>query len=905
VRPRLTLARRLMLTLAGMAVLLASLAVVVQDRTLSRDLRRAAEQRLERAAHASELLVSDHLRSLERRYRAISGTPQLRATVELAHGPTLRFFADQLREQQRAAVIEFRAPGGRSQVRSGDPLLGALARAQHAPGLFASGDNLYAVTAVPLGAALGELVAAEAIPASLLARWSELCGAALVMRAPAVSEDTLRRRVRLRERDGAELWLEADLRVERAALAAAREKLAIAGALGLCVAIAVCAAVARTLVRPIREIHAGVDRVREGDLEVRLASRRDDEIGDVARGIDSMVERIRASHDELGARVAELRRSEEHLATAQRLARVGSFSFDPARESVEATPQFWAVLGVEDGHKGSPARELVERVHPEDRRSLLEAVRACVEDGLGAHLDHRLVLPDGSERFCHTQLQLAVRDGERRVEGTVQDITERRRADEQIRYLAYHDGLTGLGNRRLFTERVELAMAQARRRGDRLGVLFLDLDDFKRINDTLGHSVGDELLRGVADRLVASLRGTDVVTRGEDPRFGTAVSRLGGDEFIVLLTTLGDPRDLAGVAQRILSGIGRPFQLRGHELVIGASIGIAIWPHDGESVDALLSNADSAMYHAKSAGRNGYQFYDQSMNASALRRLRLESRLRSALERNELALHFQPKLALASRRIGGLEALARWRDAELGNVSPADFIPIAEQTGLIAPLGRWVLRSACQQVLALERELGGLDLRVSFNLSAREFHPAIAAEILATIEDAGVSPLRLQLEITESVILRDETSVIAALSQLRASGLSIALDDFGTGYSSLSYLRRMSGHAEDRPLVRRTDRAQRRRRGAHALDHRDGQGARPARGRGGRRVARADGAARDLGLRRDPGLSGGARAHPRGGARAASRGARLSDARLRGAAAISSPARRARARGGRARLRPA
>jgi EAL domain-containing protein (putative c-di-GMP-specific phosphodiesterase class I) len=225
--------------------------------------------------------------------------------------------------------------------------------------------------------------------------------------------------------------------------------------------------------------------------------------------------------------------------------------------------------------------------------------------------------------------------------------------------------------------------------------------------------------------------------------------------------------------------------------VIGASIGVAIWPDDGEGVDTLLANADSAMYHAKSAGRNGYQFYDQSMNALAMRRLRLESRLRVALERGELALHYQPKVELATGRTVGFEALARWTDAELGVVSPADFIPVAEQTGLIVPLGRHVLRSACAQAIAFERALGSSAFRVSFNVSASEFHAGIAREILGVIAETGVSPLRLQVEITESVILRHEEAVVGALAELRASGLSIALDDFGTGYSSLSYLRRL------------------------------------------------------------------------------------------------------------------
>jgi len=791
-RPRFTLARRLTAAFAAMALFSTLLAVFVQDRTLSRDLRSAAQVRLSRAAHAAEVLIADHLRAIDARYRAVAGTPQLRATLELADLPTLVFFAEQLREQQGAEAIAFRDARGGLSATAGDAALVALAARQPRSSLFAHGGGVHAVVIVPMHRGeerLGDILAIERAAAPLLGRWSELCGATLVIGSPASTDLLLAERIR--ERDAVEISVVADLAIERAALSAAREKLAFAGVGALAIALVLCAALARGLVRPIRAIQASVDRVSSGDFHVRIDSQRSDEIGDVARGIDSMVEHIRASHEELDARVDELRRSELHLASAQQLARVGSFELDLATGRVDGTAEFWSLLGVGESAKCAPVEDVLAQLHPDDRRSVRDAARACQEDDLAAHLDHRIVHADGTERFCHTQFQLVESEGRRRIEGAVQDITDRRRADDQIRYLAYHDGLTGLGNRRLFTERIEMAITQARRRDARLGVLFLDLDHFKRINDTLGHTVGDELLRGIADRLTACVRESDLITRTREPRFEAAVSRLGGDEFIVLLSDVKDPGDLASVAQRILRALRRPLQLRGHELVIGASIGIAIWPDDGDGVDALLSNADSAMYHAKAEGRNGYQFYDQSMNASALRRLELESRLRLALERGELTLRYQPKVELATGRISGLEALARWTDPELGVVSPADFIPVAEQTGLISALGRWVQRSVCEAILAFERELGPLDFRVSFNLSASEFHPGIARDVRDLIEVFRVNPARLQIEITESVILKDEERVIQSLTELRAAGVSIALDDFGTGYSSLSYLRRL------------------------------------------------------------------------------------------------------------------
>jgi diguanylate cyclase (GGDEF)-like protein len=545
-------------------------------------------------------------------------------------------------------------------------------------------------------------------------------------------------------------------------------------------------------VRPIRGIQAAVDRVRAGDLGVRLASKRSDEIGDVARGIDLMLDNLNRSRAELDARLHELHRSQSHLAKAQQLARVGSFDFAPGETHIHGSAEFWALFGIEAGDKGAAPEEVIERLHPEERGSVVEALYGCMETGGGARLDHRIVRPGGEERVVHLNVQSeALPEGGFRIEGTLQDITERRRADEQIRFLAYRDSLTGLGNRRLFGERLELAIAQARRRQGRVGVLVLDLDHFKRINDTLGHRVGDELLRQVADRLVRALRDSDAVSRLGEETLESAVSRLGGDEFTVLLADLRDPRDMASVASRVLATLRRPFQLGGHELVIGASIGLACWPADGESLDALLANADSAMYAAKSSGRDTYQFYDQSMNAAALRRLTVEARLRRALEHDELVLHYQPRIELASGRISGFEALSRWTDAELGPVSPGDFIPIAEQSGLIATLGEWVLRSAAREVSAWERALGPLDLRVSLNVSARQFEPGLARTLGRWLDELGVNPARLELEITESAILRDQASVIETLRELRAMGLAIALDDFGTGYSSLSYLRRL------------------------------------------------------------------------------------------------------------------
>jgi diguanylate cyclase (GGDEF)-like protein len=791
--PRLTLARRLGWALAAMAIATTTLAVAAQDRALSRDLRLAAEQRLARAADAADRLVDSHLAALLARYRTVSGTPQLRAALELADPPTLAFFANELRERERAALVAITGSDA-APIQSGDAELAALALAAEEPRLVVHQGRLHAVVRVPLlagGRPVGALVAAEAVQPETLANWSALCGAEVSLDpAGTPAGDLLSATVR--ELGAVTLTVHSTLDAERTALANARRRLAFAGSVAIAVALLACMALARSLVRPIEAIQNVVDRVRSGDLGVRIASTRRDEIGDVARGIDLMLENLKLSREELDSRLHELDRSRQHLAKAQELARIGSFDIDPKSQAITGSAEFWSILGVTDPSKFPLGETLIDRVHPDERATAMDILVNAVRDGTGARLDHRIVLPDGTERVVHSHIQsVRLPDGSSRVEGTIQDITEQRRADEQIRYLAYRDSLTGLGNRRLFSERMELAISHARRREGRIGVLFLDLDHFKRINDTLGHSFGDELLRQVADRLVRTLRDSDLVSRvGEDESEST-VSRLGGDEFTVLLAELRDPRDMAAVATRLLAALRRPFEVRSHELVIGASIGMASWPADGETIDALLSNADSAMYHAKANGRNRYQFYDQSMNAAAMRRLEIEARLRRALEHEELELHYQPRIELATGRITGFEALARWNDAELGAVPPVDFIPIAEQTGLIDPLGDWVLRKVCQEVCAWERELGPLDLRVSLNVSARQFGPELSRKVSRVLEETRVNPIYLELEITESAILRDEAGVIQTLRELRWMGLSIALDDFGTGYSSLSYLRRL------------------------------------------------------------------------------------------------------------------
>ncbi len=359
----------------------------------------------------------------------------------------------------------------------------------------------------------------------------------------------------------------------------------------------------------------------------------------------------------------------------------------------------------------------------------------------------------------------------------LQDNSERHAFEAKLTHLATHDALTGLPNRVLFNDRLAQELAHASRDDHTVAILFLDLDRFKHINDTLGHNIGDQLLQAVADRLKNCLRGEDTL------------ARLGGDEFLLILPHLNNTEGAAIVAQNILQLLKQPFSTAGQELFISASIGIAFYPHDGSETSELVKNADTAMYVAKSMGGSNFQFSSQQMNAMTTARFEMESMLRHALERDELLLHYQPQVDTRTKRIVGVEALLRWQHPQLGLVPPADFIPLAEETGLIIPISEWVLRNACTQCKAWQDE--GYDITVAVNLCARQFtHSDLLVLIREILEQTALEPQHLELELTESMVMQHGEETIAILHQLKELGLRLSLDDFGTGYSSLSYLRR-------------------------------------------------------------------------------------------------------------------
>lgn len=365
---------------------------------------------------------------------------------------------------------------------------------------------------------------------------------------------------------------------------------------------------------------------------------------------------------------------------------------------------------------------------------------------------------------------------------TGKDITERMQAQERLQYLAYHDVLTALPNRTLFLDRLEHALTRVPRRARQLAVIFLDLDRFKVINDTLGHDFGDRLLQVLGERLVKCVRDDDTV------------ARVSGDEFAILLEDVASTEDVTIVARKIIEAFAKPFDVYQRELFVTTSIGISVYPTDGEDAKSLLKNADTAMYRAKGAGRNTYQFYSADMSAKAVELLTLETGLRHALERQELILYYQPQVDLKTGRIIAAEALLRWRHPQLGLVQPEEFISLLEETGMIVPVGQWVLRQACAQARAWQ-DRWKRPLRVTVNLSALQFNAAnLAEQVAQLLKESRLQPELLEFEITESILMQHAPTTIETLSRLGALGCRFAIDDFGTGYSSLAYLKRFPIH---------------------------------------------------------------------------------------------------------------
>ncbi len=473
--------------------------------------------------------------------------------------------------------------------------------------------------------------------------------------------------------------------------------------------------------------------------------------------------------------IRRLRESERRLAEAARLASLGFWEWDVATGVLYWSEEIFRIFGRDPGNGAPGYEEFLESVHPEDRPLVERAVAAAME-GEPYLVEHRLVRPGGEVRHVREHGVVTFAAGRpARMFGTVQDLTDRLRAEQEIRRLALLDDLTGLPNRNTFRE--ALARHAATASADaRLGLLCVDLDQFKLVNDNLGHGTGDLLLVAAAQRIRACVRGADLACR------------LGGDEFTVLLPGLDGPDTAADIAERVLQSLRKPFQVNGRELFVTGSVGITLAPDHGTDPEQLQANADSAMYAAKEAGRDCARLFTPALAAAVSGRATLAEQLRLALRDGGLSLHYQPILAVDGGAVVGCEALLRWRHPRVGDIPPASFIPVAEETGLIGEVGAWALRTACAEVGAMA---GGAPM-LAVNVSPREFRsPGYVDRVARILAEVGFPASRLCLELTEGVVLRDIDAARESLRSLRALGIRIALDDFGTGYSSLSYLARL------------------------------------------------------------------------------------------------------------------
>lgn len=473
-----------------------------------------------------------------------------------------------------------------------------------------------------------------------------------------------------------------------------------------------------------------------------------------------------------------LRQSESRLARTQRIARLGSWEWDIKNGSVYFSDELLRILEHSPESRSNITIEWIyQQINPVDLPVVRRAIANSIETATPLNVAYRIQTASGNEIMVSSQGEVECDEDENPslLIGATIDITARSKAEEEIHLLVNYDTLTGLPNRNLLQDRLQQAIAKSARTDHSVGVLILDLDRFKSINDTLGHKAGDRLLKILAERLRTCLRESDTL------------ARIGGDEFVILLTGTVNEDGISAAATKILAIISEPFHLEGRELYLTASIGIAVFPDDGDDANALLKYADLAMYKAKELDRNNFQFFSSDMNIKVMERMVLENALRRALERNEFELLYQPQVDSEQKRIVGFEALIRWHHPDIGTISPDKFIPLAEETGLIIGIGEWVIRTACRQA-KIWKDMN-MPVRVAVNLSGRQFRIRLDQVVEAILLDTGLEPDLLELEMTESILMKNAAQNLQLLKSLSSLGCTISIDDFGTGYSSLAYLK--------------------------------------------------------------------------------------------------------------------
>jgi len=801
-RISLGVAGRLALLLCGLATVSTGLALVLQDRALDQDLRRQARVRLMASAGTADRLIADHLRGLVTRYTAISRTPELRANLDTRHAPTLGFYAGEMLRDQGATLIGFADPHGELVATAGDPRLreavtrriagsadprsacvGAIAlgapeepsatgwtrcaypHALPEGSLFESAGDLYALVMVPLrtgGRLEGGFIAVEPMGPMLLERLSDLSGGRIRPgRADAPDPDL---EATVRTLPGMVIWISTTYDAERAIIGRARLNLVASGLFALVLALGASLLLARAFARPIVRMREATRRLSEGHLDQRVDVEREDEIGMLGEAFNELASRLTAS--------------QERVRLAQRLARFGNWYLDAPTRRFEGTAECRRLLGME----GDDAFEwdgFLAGFAVGDRVRVARALEAALARGTPFRLDVRSAIPPEDPRTLHLRCHPRPEDPSR-IEGSIQDVTDRRAAEEQIRFLSLYDPLTGLGNR-------ERALDGLRQRTDETGsgrafaVLVVGVGDLRGVIDTFGHAVGDGVLVEVANRLLVAVR--EAIDGGV--RETELVTRLGDERFAIVADGLAGREETLVLARRVLSAAREPFAITGEEIALIPSLGVARWPDDGANAETLLRNGEAALSRAQLEEPGSIRFFQTAMLQDASRRLRVANLLRRAITDGALELHYQPRVDARTGGLVGFEALARWSDLELGPVSPAEFIPIAEATGTIAALGRWCIETATRQLRSWH-DAGHGGVAVSVNLSHHQLRPELVQVVLECT--AGLDPSRFELEVTESGLIEQGDAALETLTTLRGHGFRIALDDFGTGYSSLSYL---------------------------------------------------------------------------------------------------------------------